>query len=366
MEANAHSESASGLQRPVAGGAARSQSARPKKPIRSAVPAWPGIGVAIASLAVALLASGVVYQAIKLRSDARRFPQEGKSVDIGGYRLNLNCTGQGHPTVILEAGLTVPAISWRAVQREVAEFTRVCSYDRAGYDWSDPGPIPRTSAQSMKELHTLLRNAGESPPFVLVGHSYGGTNVRIYDSLYPSDVAGMVLVEPGHEDLKLPAQFQASFDATVQERRESLKWSSLLYRIGFSRFMARDKIDAPYLPYDKQEWAYFAIQPKFHAAVASELENLDQGKSELRSAGTLGDKPLAVLIARDSLLDLPLPEPDKAALNTTWVELEKRLAQLSSRGKWVMVTGSTHMIPIERPDAIVGAVREIAAETGMQ
>jgi pimeloyl-ACP methyl ester carboxylesterase len=318
------------------------------------------------SLAAALLAVGVTYQAVKTRSDARRFPQEGRSIDIGGYRLNLNCTGQGHPTVILDAGLTVPAISWRAVQREVAGFTRVCSYDRAGYDWSDPGPMPRTSAQSMKELHTLLRNAGESPPFVLVGHSYGGTNVRIYNRLYPDDVAGMVLAEPGHEDLKLPEHIQASLDATVREQRASLKWSSLLYRVGFTRFMARNKIDDSYLPYEKQEWGYFAIQPKFNEAVASELESLDQGKSDLRSAGTLGDKPLIVLIAKDSLLDLLLPEPDKIALNEAWVGLEIRLAQLSTRGKWVMVTHSTHMLPIERPDAVVAAVKEIAGEASLR
>jgi pimeloyl-ACP methyl ester carboxylesterase len=337
-----------------------------KQRSRSSLNAFPGAGAAIALLAVALLAVGVSYQAIKTRSDARRFPQEGKSVDLGGYRLNLNCTGQGRPTVILEAGLTVPAITWRAVQREVAGFTRVCSYDRAGYDWSDPGPMPRSSAQSMKELHTLLRNAGESPPFVLVGHSYGGTNVRIYNRLYPSDVAGMVLVEPGHEDLQLPAHIQASFDATVQEQRENLRWSSFLYRMGFTRFMARNKIDDRSLSYDKQEWAYFAIQPKFNEAVASELDTLEQGKNELRSAGTLGGKPLIVLIAKDSLLDLPLPEADKAALNKTWVDLEMRLAQLSSRGKWVLITGSTHMIPIERPDAVAGAVKEVAGEATWQ
>ena len=143
------------------------------------------IAFAIAAFTLLFMVAGVSYHFIKARADARRFPQEGKSVDVGGYNLNINCTGQGSPTVVLEAGLGVPAISWRAVQPEIAKFTRVCSYDRAGYDWSDPGPMPRTTAQSVNELHTLLQNAGEKPPYVLVGHSVGGTNVRIYNQLYP-------------------------------------------------------------------------------------------------------------------------------------------------------------------------------------
>ena len=332
--------------------------ARSRMKISRRLARW--ILLASVSLPLGVLALGGTYQAVKSRSDALRFPREGRLIDIGGYRLNLNCKGQGQPTVILEAGLTVPAISWRPVQREVSGFARVCSYDRAGYDWSDPGPLPRTSERSMRELHTLLRAAGESPPYFLVGHSFGGTNVRIYNWLYPDDVAGMILVEPGHEDLKLPDHVQQAFDATVRAERAGLARGAFLYRFGFSRFQARNRIDDPGLPFDKQEWAYFDIQPKYHEAVTSELENLDQGKAALRNAGTLGDKPLIVLIAKESLLDLPLPDEDKAGMNKTWVELEKSLIKLSGHGKWVMVDGTTHMVPLERPDAIVAAIREMA------
>src|SRR5580693_4234739 len=93
------------------------------------------VAFALSAFLLLAIAAGATYQSIKARSDARRFPQEGKSVNIGGFNLNINCTGQGSPTVVLEAGLGVPAISWRVVQREIAKFTRVCSYDRAGYDW---------------------------------------------------------------------------------------------------------------------------------------------------------------------------------------------------------------------------------------
>src|SRR5262249_40965650 len=124
-------------------------------------------------------------------------------VDVGGWRLHLNCTGTarpGQPTVVLEAGAGDFSVEWSLVQPRVAEFARVCSYDRAGDGWSDLGPHPRTFHQIVYELHTLLVRAGERTPVVLVGHSYGGLLVRLYQSTYPAEVAGMVLVEAGADD----------------------------------------------------------------------------------------------------------------------------------------------------------------------
>jgi pimeloyl-ACP methyl ester carboxylesterase len=119
-------------------------------------------------------------------------------IDLGGWRLHLNCTGTGktgQPAVILEAGNGDFSVDWSLVQPGVARFARVCSYDRAGSGWSDLGPRPRTLHQKVWELHTLLEKGGMKPPYVLVGHSYGGWIVRQYTSTYSDEVAGMVLVE---------------------------------------------------------------------------------------------------------------------------------------------------------------------------
>lgn len=315
-----------------------------------------------AALALLTLLAGASYNWIKARFDARQFPQEGRSVDIGGYSLNINCRGQGAPTVILEAGLGVPAISWRATQSEIAKFTRVCSYDRAGYDWSDPGPMPRTTARSVRELHTLLQNAGERPPFILVGHSFGGNNVRVYNGVYPREVAGLVLADTGNEEMKIPASFQRMVDIKLRGRQVEGKWATFFYWTGISRLAAGTEIDDPALSFDKQEWSYFLIQPKLLKAVASEMGNLDEGKAELKAAGTLGDKPLIVLIARQNPRDLDLPAQDAVAISQSWVETEKLLAHLSTRGKWIIVENSTHMIPLDRPDAVVNAVRDLCGE----
>ena len=124
--------------------------------------------IGILLLVVLAAVSGILYQSILGARDARRYPQEGRSIPLGpafpGVFLNLNCTGSGSPTVILDTGLGVPAAGWDLVQPDVAKSTRVCSYDRAGYGWSTPGPMPRTSEQIARELQALLTAAGEKPP----------------------------------------------------------------------------------------------------------------------------------------------------------------------------------------------------------
>ena len=230
--------------------------------------------VALLATGIVLLlaASGISYQAIEAREDARRFHQVGNSVDVGGYDLNIDCIGKGSPTVVLVSGLGVPASGWRLVQPGIASFTRVCSYDRAGYGWSDPGPMPRTLSQLAKELHTLLEDAGEKPPYIFVGHSFGKGSVLVYNKLYRNEVAGMVLAEGGPNKLKLPASILAPAEADLRRRERDRTYASVLYFLGISRFLARKNIEGAGEPTDDQEWSYHAIQPKFIRATTSEVE----------------------------------------------------------------------------------------------
>ena len=127
-------------------------------------------------------------------------PAPGQLVDIGGCRLHLLCSGKGSPTVVAENGASGFSIDWALVQPEVAKFTRICTYDRAGFAWSDPGPEFDTVEQAMDDLHLLLRTAKIAPPYILVGHSIGGLYVRAFQRRYPGEVKGMVLVDATPED----------------------------------------------------------------------------------------------------------------------------------------------------------------------
>src|ERR1051326_6907124 len=145
---------------------------------------------------VAAVVAGAVYERVERSQDLRRFPQIGRSYDVGGRRLNLFCSGEGTPAVILESPPPMPGYAWTFVQHEIAKFTLACWYDRAGYGWRDPGPTPRDPAAIAHDLHTLLRAAEIRPQYVIVGATFGALYARVYNRLYPGETAGMVLVDP--------------------------------------------------------------------------------------------------------------------------------------------------------------------------
>ena len=340
---------------------------RPRRILRWLRNGLIGVGILIVLAVVA----GASYQAIETRKDSRRFPQQGKSVRLEDFSLNLDCSGQGSPTVILDSGLGVPAVGWKFVQQDVAKFTRVCSYDRAGYGWSDAAPLPRTSAQIVKELHALLEAAGEKGPYVLAGHSFGGYNIRVYNGSYPNDVSGMVLVDASHEDQtsRMPPSLQAFMDKQVA----SLKWQKLLapvlIRLGIARLTDDDSDGFGLSKEFRQEIRYLGLQSKFVDATIAELEAFSESAGQVRAAGNLGDKPLIVLTAGKSVDEKSLPKgiPVKEMddFRAIWMnELQVREARLSTAGKQVIVPDSDHMIPFERPDAVVAAIREVCAAAG--
>ena len=160
---------------------------------------WSGL------LILAVAVTGVVYQQIGLQRDAERFPAPGVMVDIGTHELHLYCMGEegDAPTVILEAGATFISTGWQWVMDHLAETTRVCTYDRSGFGWSDEGVHPYDGPQASDELHTLLLNAGINTPVILVGHSLGAMIGRIHYDRYPDDLAGLIMIEPGDPDIFL-------------------------------------------------------------------------------------------------------------------------------------------------------------------
>lgn len=314
------------------------------------------IALIVGGLLILLAIVGASYEVLARRADARRFPEPGRLVDAGGFRLKLNCTGAGSPTVVLESGLGDVSVEWQPVQSGVAKFTRVCSYDRAGYGGSDAGPKPRTSTQIAQELRSLLKNAGEKPPFIFVGHSFGGYNVRVFNGRFPDEVAGLILVDSVQEDQYklLPPVWNQVGAALRAHYRSQARWAPLLVDLGVERLILQARGQA--------KNSYLYLQTKYLAARSDELEHIQISAEQARAAGSLGDKPLVVLTAgkKPAAGTLGLSEQDWDEYQRVWADdLQLRLARLSSRGKREVVEDSGHDIPSERPDAIVNAVREI-------
>jgi pimeloyl-ACP methyl ester carboxylesterase len=319
--------------------------------------------IVMALLILGLACAGALYQAIGNWNDARRFPQKGKLVPIGAIKLNINCSGtsgSGKPTVILEAGAGSPACVWAKVQPEIAKFTRVCSYDRAGLGWSDPASTPRTREQEAEELKLLLTAAGEKGPYVMAGHSQGGFTIQAFFQKFPDDVAGVVLVDASHPDTdkrtvevlsKPEGEKYFTFNKLLRSDwyRFATIWSA---RLGVSRLLISAKNEL------EEEINYLSWQPKAIDTIFSEAKFYDESANKIRAAGRLGDRPLIVLTGQ---IDEGAfgSAPDRAAVQKMWFELQKGMARLSSNGKQLIVPEAGHFIQFDKPDAVVSAVREV-------
>jgi pimeloyl-ACP methyl ester carboxylesterase len=301
----------------------------------------------------------------------------GKLVDIGGYRLHLNCTGKSGPTIVLIAGAGDFSFDWGLVQRDVSRFARVCSYDRAGLAWSDPGPTPLTMRQDAYELQMLLRAARIKAPYVLVGHSIGGLIARVYAAQYPDEVVGMVLVDSTHEDTTLMYQgklvrvregakgIAAPLVQTMQSSPPQPPAAEDIEQFEFNQKMFGAPKTEP--PFDKLPASTQAIRLWFRSQPPRAAAGSDFWAEELQAmyiarAKTpyqLGDRPLVVLLAKP---DPGNPPPGISADEWKRINEEKRqqkagLAKLSRNSKLIVAERSGHHIQLDEPRVVTDAVR---------
>jgi pimeloyl-ACP methyl ester carboxylesterase len=306
-------------------------------------------------LALGVLACcGFLWEVVCERLDNWRFPQVGRSVDIGGRKLNLFCSGEGTPTVILESGWTAPGYSWVRVQREIAAITKTCWYDRAGYGWSDPGPNPHWSDSAARDLHTLLQRAQLTPPYVLVGASLGGLNVQVYNGLYRGEATGMVLVDTALTDASRMPDLPKRAGPPRATAAANLFLAAAIGRLGFYRLTASPE-DRP-KTYTPVEWDLISnLKSRWNARLAWMKEYPIEASADIAaSQGKIDDLPLIVLTAGRSL---------RPAQQKIWNELQAELAGRSRRGEQIVVQNSGHDIPSQYPEPVVDAVRKVAAET---
>ena len=282
-----------------------------------------------------------------------------------GRRLYLDCTGQGAPTVLLEGGYLAESGAWFKVQPQVAKTTRVCAYDRAGYGRSDPGPPPRDGKAVARDLSAALRAAKIGGPFIVVGHSAGGLYVRLFADLRPKEVAGMVLVDPSveHQDQRFAAVFGPGAGSTEPLRARD---AACLVAAEHGKLPSTEPSLAACTPKPRPGEIDPAHSPAMLEALkasrwrtaVSELETLWTSTSEEVDRGrtSYGAMPLIVLTADGT--NAGAPPAARAALDGLWRQLHRETAARSSRGEERLVTGSSHMMMLDRPDAITQAISE--------
>ena len=345
-----------------------------------------------------LLAIAVVYQAIGVALDTKRYPPPGKLVDVAGRRLHVHVSGvradpgvrpaeapppdgSGHagpplPTVILESGVAASSPSWRLVQPEIAKFARVLTYDRVGLGWSEMGRLPVTPEQVMSDLRAVMEAAGVAPPYIFVGHSFGGLVAQLFAARHRPELAGIVLLDPPHwsewhPDGPWEKQIMLRYGARLSRRGA---WCA---RLGINRFLLGlltagitrgprafvvavsgraitvanrivgeiRKLPPDTHPILKAIWS----QPKCFESMAAHLEALPAFCAEVAkfsNPGALGDLPLTLLTATN-------PSRDR-------LRHQEEVAALSSRSQHLVASKSGHWIQLDQPELVVEAVRKMA------
>lgn len=312
----------------------------------------------IFSILLLMVVGTLTAGAIAKANLAKQYPAPGQMVDMGGYKMHINCKGQGSPTIILEAGQSDYSLIWAYVQPEVSETTRVCSYDRAGYGWSEPGPLPRIATVEVEELHTLLVNANIEGPYVLVGHSLGGMLVRVFAHNYPAEVVGLVLVDSFHEERPIR---NPEVSRLNQEMADQLRMFSFMSSIGIMS-LAPQSIPNRGFPEDvyAQYQAITATTDYFETWISESLAVPDSAAEVAALHITnFGNLPLIVLSAGQ--WD-PIPSLSEAENQKLWAAFQAQqteLVALSSEAKQVVAGQSGHHIQLNQPDLVIEAIREI-------
>jgi pimeloyl-ACP methyl ester carboxylesterase len=243
----------------------------------------------------------------------------GRLVDVGTHRLYLVQVGQGTPAVIIEPGRGQTHEQWLDVQREVAKHTAVFAYDRAGVGRSDPGPMPRHSQRMVAELRMLLEVTHVSPPYILVGHSFGGLNCQLFAKLYPQEIAAMVLVDSSYPEI----------GDLMTRRLTEAQWEELREILDVQNFSE------------------------------TRVEDGEESGRQVRSAGDLPDVPVTILAGMAGAA-APQGWPD---LDPEVHEIERQIATALPQGQFIAVEDAGHYIHRDRPDAVVEAILAVLDRT---
>jgi pimeloyl-ACP methyl ester carboxylesterase len=324
-------------------------------------------------LPAAVLLAGLIYQRIGAARDQRSYPMPGRLVDAGSAKLHLHVIGKGSPTVVFESGIGASSLSWAVVQPKAAGFTRTVTYDRAGLGWSALSRAPRTVTGMIGELRSVLMQASVAPPYLLVGHSFGGLLVRAHASQHPDEVAGLVLVDPVSVEgwancpeselqrLKLGARLCTRGVWLARFGLVRLALATLIAgRNWFPRAAARmggrrgtaalahlvgevRKLPPEYWPLVRAHWS----EPKCFRALAGYLACLPENARDAAQMPVCPGTPMIIV----------------SASNASPAELEERDRWIASNGmgRHIQVPDSGHWLHLERPEAVIAAISEVLA-----
>jgi pimeloyl-ACP methyl ester carboxylesterase len=297
------------------------------------------------------------------------YPPPGVLYDVGGYKLHLQCTGSGTPAVVMEAGAGDFSLTWALVAPTIALTNQVCVYDRAGLGWSEPSPNPRLAGNQVAELHALLQKAGIAPPYLLVAHSMGGVLARVFAHVYPAEMAGLVLVDPSHEEetTRQEPDVRASMDALAASAMAGLADYAARSAEGTLTPAEIEPMVSTALPAkEHSEYAFILrTRPAYWDTLRAEGTQRDQSYADVKNMGitSLGDLPL-VVIRSSTVMQMAQTAELSAKADAVLRALQLELSQQSSRGSITTAADTTHEIQLVKPQAVIDAINSVRGMAG--
>ena len=298
-------------------------------------------------------AASTLFHAVALRYYRSIYQAPGTIYNVNGYKMHLYCTGEGSPTILLDAGLGNDSLDWDHVQPTLSRTTRVCSYDRAGMGWSEPQPGVRDADQITSQLHALLQQAGVTGPLVLMGHSMGGIYMRDYATRYPHDIVGLIFVDSGTplaEDRE-SAELRAATEITRFKYYLFLTLSTL----GVERLMGECSDIQKGVDEHLERMRVEDACGKSIEQVWREYQNLRQSGEETIHTGPYGDLPILIFSQdprRPPDSGPSLPPRLETEMIALWNRSQEAFKGLSTRSRRIIAKGSGHHIPRDRADLI--------------
>lgn len=302
-----------------------------------------------------------------MSNQVRANPMPGQLLNLNGVAMHFHSAGHGAPAVILEAAIGDYSLTWSLVQPRVARFTRAISYDRLGLGWSEASPMPRTGEVMAQELRRLLEAAGVAGPYILVGHSFSALLVRVFAYLYPQEVAGMVLLDPAHEDqfLRFPQPIRDLFIPLRDGQIAQLQQNAETIRLNGPA--AAVPVVFPPATFPAEIAAVYAAQsiadPVRVETMIEELRQLETTQQQVRDlqAAALGQIPLTVISHGQPQAVPGMSAGINQAYEDAWQEMQREIAGMSTRGKQIIAAESGHMIHHQQPDLVVEHIHQMVA-----
>ena len=304
------------------------------------------ISIVVAFAAAVAISSS--YNALVLHHFWAANRPGGNLVAVNGHNMRIDCTGNGSPTIVLDAGLGNDGLIWAGVQPVLSKTTRVCSYDRAGFGWSDAVPGPRDADHIAGELHELLHHAGVAGPVVLMGHSISGIYMRDYATRYPANVVGMVFV-----DASTP----------LQDQNPAMKAGGSKgpppWLIRFAMIAGGPRLIGMCSPHAKGATTHTRkLQAEDlcrlrYSALAAEAKSFHQSGQETIHSGPYGALPILIL-SHDPARLVPKQNATKQDVDrqNAWSQMQEDMKKLSTRSRRIIARGSTHYVLLDRADLI--------------